>query len=225
VLQKQWRSTTYQLCQYEAAFELTPERCSYLADYPTATPAPKHHYLVPSNQVAHFIGREDILTNIESSFALSKKRSHPVTLILHAMGGQGKTQVALELCRRCKPDCRAIFWINATSETTAGRDIEIIAPRLNTPLKRTFDDVPSKVEFVKETLENWNEPWMMIFDNYDSPTGFENIKDFMPSSEPLISPRRYSSNSCRRERIDPYYEPRSSCWTARQTYPATSNDR
>jgi hypothetical protein len=196
-----------------------------LADYPTATPAPKHHYLVPSNQVAHFIGREDILTDIESSFALSKKRSRPVILILHAMGGQGKTQVALELCRRCKPDCRAIFWINATSETTAGRDIEIIASRLNTPLKRTLGDVPSKVEFVKETLENWNEPWMVIFDNYDSPTGFENIKDFMPSSESLTPPRRYSSNNYRRERVDPYYEPRSSCWTAGQTCPATSNDR
>jgi Cdc6-like AAA superfamily ATPase len=151
------------------------------------TLAPKHHYLVPSNQVAHFIGREDILTDIESSFALSRRQSRPAALILHAMGGQGKTQVALELCRRRKPDCRAIFWINATSETTAGRDIEIISSRLNTPLKRTLDDVSSKVEFVKETLENWNEAWMMIFDNYDSPTGFENVKDFMPSSESLIS--------------------------------------
>lgn len=99
------------------------------------------------------------------------------------MGGQGKSQVALEYCRRSKSNCRGIFWINATSEATAGRDIERIASKLNTPLQKVLDDVPSRIDFVKETLENWNEPWILIFDNYDWPPGFQNIKDFMPSSK------------------------------------------
>jgi hypothetical protein len=141
------------------------------------------------------------------------------------MGGQGKSQLALEHCRRSKSNCRGIFWINATSETTAERDIEIIASKLNTPLRKALDDVSSKIEFVKETLENWNEPWMLVFDNYDWPTGFQNIKDFMPLSKLPTLPRRYHSNNCRWKRIDPYYEPRSSYREAGQTHPAASNDR
>jgi len=141
------------------------------------------------------------------------------------MGGQGKSQVALEYCRRSKPNCRGIFWINATSETTAGRDIERIASELNTQLKKVLDNVPSRIDFVKEILENWNEPWMLIFDNYDWPPSFRNIKDFMPLSKSPTLQRRYSSNSCRGQRFDSYYEPRSKCREARQSHPAASNDR
>jgi hypothetical protein len=79
------------------------------ANYPTATAPPKNHYVVPSNQVANFIAREGVLTVIKSSFAVPEKKSRPVTLILQAMGGQGKSQLALEHCRRSKPNCRGIF--------------------------------------------------------------------------------------------------------------------
>lgn len=39
------------------------------------------------------------------------------------------------------------------------------------------------VEAVRDTLERWNEPWLLIFDNYDDPNSFPNIQRFMPKSK------------------------------------------
>ncbi|OZJ01904.1 hypothetical protein BZG36_05096 [Bifiguratus adelaidae] len=103
--------------------------------------------------------------------------------IIGTRGGQGKSQLALEYCRRSKEveKYRGIFWINASSATTASREFETIATKINTPPKKALTDTKSKIEFVKETLESWKEKWLMVFDNYDQPYAFTRIKDFMPS--------------------------------------------
>ena len=85
--------------------------------------------------------------------------------MLHALGGQGKSQIALEFCRRSKKTFRGIFWINASSRTTAEQGFDVIATRFNTAATRMFDGIASKIEFVKDSLENWDERWMLVFDN------------------------------------------------------------
>jgi hypothetical protein len=42
---------------------------------------------------------------------------------------------------------------------------------------------------MKSVLEQWDERWLLAFDNYDDPVGFRNVERFFPSSE-LFFPRR-----------------------------------
>ncbi|OZJ02045.1 hypothetical protein BZG36_05547 [Bifiguratus adelaidae] len=118
-----------------------------------------------------------------SSSSRSSSPNRPKILVLQALGGQVKTQLALEYCRRSKEAkvYRGIFWINASSTAAASRDLEAIAGRLNTPSKKELPDIKSKIAFVKEELESWKEKWLMVFDNCGQPSLFNEINQLMPS--------------------------------------------
>ena len=125
----------------------------------------KSFYMVPNRRVRGFIGREDILGKIEDGFSAEGR---PCVMVIRAMGGQGKTQVALEYCHRAKDQrFKAIFWLDAMSESSLRKDFRTIAERIK-PLDMIIDD-DSGVDLVLEKLGEWPEPWIMIFDNYDDP--------------------------------------------------------
>jgi hypothetical protein len=53
--------------------------------------------MVPNRCVRGFIGREDILGKVEDGFSVNRR---PCIMVIQAIGGQEKTQVALEYCHR-----------------------------------------------------------------------------------------------------------------------------
>jgi hypothetical protein len=65
---------------------------------------------VPNIQVSKFIGRTAILAEIDRAF--DQRTANPTVAVLTGIGGQGKTQIALEYCRRSMLKFGAIFWIN-----------------------------------------------------------------------------------------------------------------
>ena len=99
------------------------------------------------------------------------------------MGGQGKSQVALKYCYLTKGNpFSAIFWVDASSESTAQKSFEVISERLKTQMDILLD-TSARVNFVLRSLSDWPSPWFMVFDNYDNPTAFNNVEDYMPSNE------------------------------------------
>jgi hypothetical protein len=106
--------------------------------------------------------------------------TQPRVLILYALGGQGKSQIALEHCRRSSETYRGIFWINANSEATATRSFEGIASELAKVSPIFLEDTAAKIKFVKHSLENWDERWILVFDNYDQPDDFPGVEQFIP---------------------------------------------
>jgi ATP/maltotriose-dependent transcriptional regulator MalT len=141
----------------------------------------KNYYEVPKKLVHKFIGREDLLLKILNHFSVTDE-AVPKILILHALGGQGKSQIALEHCRRSKESHRGIFWINASSEATTIQAFERLAAVLDKSLPAVLEKPEQKIKFVLDTLEHWGERWILVFDNYDSPRAFRNVKDFFPTS-------------------------------------------
>jgi hypothetical protein len=148
----------------------------------TTVPVPETHtvvksfYMVPNRRVRGFIGREDILEKIEDGFSAEGR---PCVMVIRAMGGQGKTQVALEYCHRAKDKrFKAIFWLDAMSESSLRKGFRTIAERIKPPEMIIDDD--SGVDLVLEKLGEWPEPWLMIFDNYDYPKTFNNLQEYMP---------------------------------------------
>jgi hypothetical protein len=138
----------------------------------------------------NFIGREEILSKIGNYFS-STDIPYPKALILHALGGQGKSQIALKYCEKSRESHQGIFWINASSEITTRETFERITTILDGTSPSGLGDSEQKIKRVLETLERWKTRWILVFDNYDSPEVF-NVKDFFPGSMSLYLRHEYS---------------------------------
>lgn len=151
-----------------------------LADGVSTKETTSSHYLVSRERVKDFIGREGLLEKIRSHFS-SDQTGPPPNLILHALGGQGKSQIALEYCRKWRKTYRGVFWINANSETTVTQSYGIIAAELKGVSRIETDDSAAQIQLVKGHLEQWSEAWLLVFDNYDDPERFTEVRQFIPT--------------------------------------------
>ena len=98
------------------------------------------------------------------------------------MGGAGKTQLALEYCRRMKNSgkFRAIFWLDASSRDTLYNSMGTAAKHLIPD--RVFDNPDAAVASVNDVLSTWSEQWLLVFDNLDNPEDLPGIVSFFPAS-------------------------------------------
>ena len=139
-------------------------------------------YSYPSFQISRFIGRECILGKVDDALLTPEANSRrPKVAILLGMGGQGKTALALEYCRRAQSCAyfKSILWVDAASSATVAQSFENLADHL-TKRQRSFKDFNACLEFVKDTIEMWAAPWMVVFDNFDQPGNIPNIMDYVP---------------------------------------------
>jgi tetratricopeptide (TPR) repeat protein len=141
--------------------------------------APRSYFEVPAQRVSHFVGRREVLEKIKSSIVTSE--ASPAVVVLTGVGGQGKTQIALEFCRKSNSNFNTIFWIDASSKESARRSFENIAGKISQNINK-FSGPDSKITFVKESLRDWPQPWLLVFDNYDDPKAFRDIASFFPAS-------------------------------------------
>ena len=140
----------------------------------------KRYYIVERQRVKDFVGRGAQLHQISSHFS-SGSTQQPNVLILHALGGQGKSQIALEYCQRCRADYRGIFWVNASSEALALESYARIA-RVLEVTSATLTDKEDAVRRVRDFLECCREKWLLVFDNYDDPDSFK-VQRLLPRSK------------------------------------------
>ncbi|KAL8769021.1 MAG: hypothetical protein Q9209_004938 [Squamulea sp. 1 TL-2023] len=145
-------------------------------------PQQKRHYLVPRDRVKDFVGREAQLDKISAHFS-SPSTQQPRVLVLHALGGQGKTQIVLEYCQCWRKHYRGVFWANASSEVLALQSYTQFATALSDESRAKIEDGEKAIEIVKAHLEDWHEPWLLIFDNYDRPDEFTRVRRFLPQSD------------------------------------------
>ena len=153
------------------------------------------YYEVPNRRVDGFLGREDILHKVDEALS---DGSGPHVAVLQGMGGQGKSQVALEYCHRKKNNpYSAIFWVDATTEDTVKASIQFISERIKRETDY-FADINARVAFVLRMFTSWTVRWLIVFDNYDNPGDFPNIRDFIPQSglgAILVTSRHPDSNA------------------------------
>ena len=111
------------------------------------------HYHVPNGRlVREFVGRNAILEKIEAEFS-SKRGYGPHIVVLRGLGGQGKTQIALEYCRRLRAESLgAIFWVDATSVDTVKNSFRTIADHI-----KDHDEFVAENEVVEYILERFRE--------------------------------------------------------------------
>ena len=85
---------------------------------------------VPTCSVGEFIGRKTILENLKHTLYPSSS-GHNRAAVLHGMGGQGKTQTALEFCRRATLDrvFECIYWIDCSTKNPLSWILKLLQAR------------------------------------------------------------------------------------------------
>lgn len=120
------------------------------------------------------------------------------TVVLHGLGGMGKTQLAVEYAKRFRNSYSAVFWLNIKDEDSLKQSFTKVARQIlrehpstsqlsNIDMKENLDEV---VDAVKEWLSfPSNTRWLIIFDNYDNPklpdstdTAAVDIRKYLPES-------------------------------------------
>ncbi|KAF2022898.1 tetratricopeptide repeat domain-containing protein [Setomelanomma holmii] len=143
----------------------------------------------------HFVGRSDELADIHKELQHNSSRK---TVVVHGLGGMGKTQLALAYAQRHKDDYSAVFWVNSKSEDTLKQGYAVAAKRIyrDHPLLVYFKAVTegSDLDETAEAVKRWlggagNDRWLVIYDNYDTPKlpghdepGTFDIRPFLPEA-------------------------------------------
>ncbi|THX07920.1 hypothetical protein D6D18_02065, partial [Aureobasidium pullulans] len=131
---------------------------------------------VPHVAVSSFSGRKEILEQIDNAFPRITDLAttcKPPVFVLQAMGGQGKSQIALEYCRRSRSRFQAIFWIDATSEASVEGGFERIVKKFDPLAAAGPHDKDEKIDLVQKNLASLEEEWLLVFDNYDDPSSYK----------------------------------------------------
>lgn len=144
----------------------------------------------------HFVGRAEELDRIDEGLRNDGSRK---IVVVHGLGGMGKTQLALAYARQHKTKYSAVFWVNV-------KDVDTLKQGYTAAAKRILQDHPSLVHLkiavesgnldeATEAVKRWlsdtgNKGWLMIYDNYDTPelpgcndAKAFNIRPFFPQSD------------------------------------------
>ncbi|MCJ1348933.1 hypothetical protein MMC31_007166, partial [Peltigera leucophlebia] len=127
-------------------------------------------------EVQEFIGRKEELIRIKKAFQGGGSKRKVV--LLHGLGGIGKTQLAVASMKEHRDNYSAIFWLNGKNEDLLRRSFAKMAKRLYTEypssalLRRAIDekDANQVVAAIKQWLSiRGNSQWILVFDNVDNP--------------------------------------------------------
>ena len=144
-----------------------------------------------------FVKRQGLMGQMEA-ILLPINQAQQTVLVLHGLGGIGKSQLAREFASRHQNDYSAIFWINAKTESSLNTSMVDIARRVGLAVQSDENQhtaqtrgMPKATTAVLEWLQmDGNSDWLLIFDNIDS------------QNDDLNEPMLQESTGCATELFD-----------------------
>ncbi|CAD6445958.1 41b63c63-b057-49e5-92f2-0b6c0abeaaab [Sclerotinia trifoliorum] len=145
--------------------------------------------------IEQFVGREVELAKMHEMLNGDGSRR---TVVLHGLGGMGKTQLSIAYAKRYKDNYSAILWLNIKDEDSLKQSFvkaarQIIREHVSDIQPSSVDmkeDLNEMIDAVKKWLSRPNNTrWLVIYDNYDNPKLAGNtdpaavdIQKFLPES-------------------------------------------
>ncbi|KAJ3564963.1 hypothetical protein NPX13_g7668 [Xylaria arbuscula] len=130
-----------------------------------------------------FVARKEELAEMRDKLRSDGSRC---VVILHGLGGIGKTQIATAYAKRYRDEYSAIFWLNIKDETSIQQSFTKVARQIllqhpDTSHLRALD-LQQDQEKVVEAVKAWlslpgNTRWLLVYDNYDNPKLSNDIND------------------------------------------------
>jgi tetratricopeptide (TPR) repeat protein len=123
---------------------------------------------------SHFVAREDELGEMHR---ILDQRPGRRTVVVHGLGGMGKTQLAIAYMKRHRSDYTASIWFNARDETSLKQSFRNAATRIlreHPGLVYMQAAVLDKDSDASLAVKRWldeprNDRWLLLYDNYDNP--------------------------------------------------------
>ncbi|KAF4886813.1 Kinesin light chain [Colletotrichum fructicola] len=125
------------------------------------------------NSVNNFVARQAELGRLHEALKWTGNRR---TVVVHGLGGMGKTQTTIAYAKQHRHDYSAVIWFDASNETALRQSYQRAAQRIasgnasvmyvqNAVNSRDLDET---VAAVKRWLEDpKNNRWLLVHDNYD----------------------------------------------------------
>jgi hypothetical protein len=126
-------------------------------------------------ETEHFVPRQEELMEIHKTLSGDGNRR---TVVLHGLGGIGKTQLTVAYAKRHKADYSATFWLNSKDEDSLRQSFAKVARRIlkeyPSASRLSAMNEDSKLDEMIDAVKRWldhpkNARWLMVYDNYDSP--------------------------------------------------------
>ncbi|KAF2966551.1 hypothetical protein GQX73_g7028 [Xylaria multiplex] len=146
-------------------------------------------------EIAHFVARGQELDEMRDKLRSDGSRR---VVILHGLGGMGKTQLAIEYMKRHKDNYSAVFWLNIKDENSLKQSFARIAHQIKrqhpSDSRVSSLDIQENPDETIDAVNTWlnlrsNSRWLLVYDNYDNPklpsnkdpTAI-NIQEYFPKS-------------------------------------------
>jgi tetratricopeptide (TPR) repeat protein len=145
--------------------------------------------------IEHFVARDKELAEIHTTLRGYGSRR---TVVLHGLGGIGKTQLTVAYAKRHKDKYSAIFWLNIRDEDSLKQSFVKVARQIlrehPSASRLSSIDIKENLDEMIDAVKGWlslpnNTRWLMIYDNYDNPKIAGNadpaavdIQNFFPES-------------------------------------------
>jgi hypothetical protein len=147
------------------------------------------------SEVEYFVAREVELSKIHNTLKGDGSRR---AVVLHGLGGIGKTQLSIEYAKRHKDNYSSIFWLNIKDEDSLKQSFAKLAKQISREHPSAIPvsnlETNQNLDEVVESVKSWlslpnNTRWLMIYDNYDNPKlpgktdpAAVDIRKFLPES-------------------------------------------
>ncbi|KAI0407262.1 P-loop containing nucleoside triphosphate hydrolase protein, partial [Xylaria palmicola] len=138
---------------------------------------------IPGLPNPFFVGRERELQEIHDCFTAQtfSRGTGPACVLIHGLGGQGKTQTALAYYWRYRNSYEGTFFLKSETAEKLEESYLAIARKLRLAgyLGQTAPPSPDsernwEIERTREWLEGTNSKWLLIFDNLEDARLIEN---------------------------------------------------
>ena len=123
---------------------------------------------VPHQRNHNFAGRDKLLNDLRTTLT---SQQIVALVVIHGLGGVGKTQIATEYAYRHATEYDLVWWVHSEEASTLASDYATLAQMLGLR-DRNAQDQTVIVEAVRRWLEH-NPKWLLIFDNAQTPKGLD----------------------------------------------------
>lgn len=172
-------------------------------------PIPQDVYSVPLNRVGHYASRNELSRRINEILRPSDNGDDNCdtegyqALVIHGMGGVGKTQLALNFIQNNQKHYNLIFWIEAHTPEKVRRSFErgsaalglmsSTASKPDSQLKDS-DAVAGVLRWFSERDEG-DQKWLVVVDNADDTSwNVEEIIPFGPQGHVIVTSQHPQSS-------------------------------
>jgi NB-ARC domain len=134
----------------------------------------------PIYRTTNFVGREKCMIDLRNM--LLKDSSLSKCVVVHALGGQGKSRLASEYCHRSAGSLyHTILWVDASSVNSIQQSFLTFFNKVIPPANWPQISGDEKMASVLGYFERMRKPWLIVFDNYDCPDSIL-LQSFMPTN-------------------------------------------